>query len=317
MLPVVLDVDTGVDDALALLYAVAEPRLDLRAVTCVGGNTDLPDVLANTTAVLAVAGATGVPVHAGEPHPTSGPAVEVGERWHGADGLMGLRPAAADLEGLERPAVSAEHAVEAVARLATTGGPPLVLVPLGPQTTVAELVCRHPEAVAALDRIHFMGGGGTGGNITPAAEFNVHHDPAAADTVVRSGARVVMYGLEVFEEVRVAEADVRRLESAGGRACRLAARLLRASAAKQGLAEGTLGDAGAVAALARPDLATSVRRPVAVHVGDGPARGATVVDRRAHGGPPGEGFYDVDVVERVDAAALAGHVVDVLLARYG
>lgn len=313
-LPVVLDVDTGVDDALALLYAVAEPRLDLLAVTCVGGNTDLPDVLANTGAVLAVAGAADVPVHAGEPHPATGPVTEVGERWHGADGLMGLRPTAAELDGLPRPVVAADHAVEAIARLARSTDRSLVLVPLGPQTTVAELVRRHPDAVAALDRIHFMGGGGTGGNITPAAEFNVHHDPHAADAVVRSGARVVMYGLEVFEEVRVPEADVRRLEAAPSAACRLAARLLRASAAKQGLAEGTLGDAGAVAALVRPDLLTVVRRPVAVHVGDGPARGATVVDRRPHGGPPGEAFTDVDVVEALDARALAAHVVEVLLA---
>lgn len=317
-LPVVLDVDTGVDDALALLYAVAEPALGLRAVTCVGGNTDLPDVLANTTAVLAAAGAD-VAVHAGLAHPVGGPAVEVGERWHGADGLMGCRPDPDAAGGRPPLVVSEEHATDALARLARDGG--LTLVPLGPQSTVADLARAHEDAFADLARVHFMGGGGSGGNVTPAAEFNVHHDPAAADTVLRAadrrGVPVTMYGLEVFRRVRVPPDRVRALHEAAHPALRLAGRLLLAAAAKEGAPDATIGDAGAVAALARPDLVTVRRRSVAVQVEGGPARGQTVVDRRTSGPPVGEGWTDVDVVEDVDGPALAVSFVDTLEAFFG
>ncbi|MFC5379874.1 nucleoside hydrolase [Aquipuribacter nitratireducens] len=287
-------------------------------MTCVGGNTDLPDVLANTTAVLAAAGAD-LPVHAGLAHPGGGPAVEVGERWQGADGLMGCRPAPDASRGRPPLAVVEERATDALARLAVEGG--LTLVPLGPQSTVADLARAHEAAFARLGRIHFMGGSGSGGNVTPAAEFNVHHDPAAADTVLRTAGRcgvpVTMYGLEVFGRVRVPPDRVRALSEAAHPALRLAGRLLLAAAAKEGAPDATIGDAGAVAALARPDLVTVRRRPVAVQVDGGPARGQTVVDRRASGPPAGEGWTDVDVVEDVDGAALAAWFVDTLEAFFG
>lgn len=310
-LPVVLDVDTGVDDALALLYAVASPALDLRAVTCVGGNAALADVLANTAAVLAVAGAGDVAVHAGHAHPAGGPRPPA-EAWHGADGLMGCRPAVATTP--PRP----EHAVAALARLLRQGDEPLTLVPLAPQTTVADLLTRHPDVVPRLAAVHFMGGSGAGGNVTAAAEFNVHHDPEAAATVVGCGATVRMYGLDVFEDVRLPRSGIDRLRGAAHPALRLAGELCAASAARSGTPDACLGDAGAVAALVRPDLLRAVPRPVAVETGDGPARGATVVDRR-HGpgreGPAGAGR--VLVFEHVDGPRLAEHWLSTVFTRFG
>lgn len=309
-LPVVLDVDTGVDDALALLYAVASPHLDLRAVTCVGGNTDLEAVLANTAAVLAVAEAGDVPVHRGHAHPVTG-SKDPAEAWHGADGLMGCRPDVATApEG-------GEHAVEATARLARSATEPLTLVPLGPQTNVAALVRDHPDAVARLAAVHFMGGSGVGGNVTAAAEFNVHHDPDAVATVLGCGRPVRMYGLDVFEHVRLPRRDIEALLGAEHPALRLAGRLCRASAERSGTEDACLGDAGAVAALVRPDLLHSVRRTVAVHVGDGPAQGATVVDRREHGRDVLAEGHAVEVFEQVDGPALAAHWLRTLLSTWG
>jgi pyrimidine-specific ribonucleoside hydrolase len=309
VLPVVLDVDTGVDDALALLYAVASPRLDLRAVTCVGGNTDLDAVLANTAAVLAVAGGADVPVHRGHAHPVSGQK-DPAEAWHGVDGLMGCRP------GVVTAPEHGEHAVEALARLARAAAEPLTLVPLGPQTNVAALVREHPDAIERLAAVHFMGGSGVGGNVTAAAEFNVHHDPEAAAAVLGCGRPVRMYGLEVFEHVRLPAVDIEALLGAAHPALRLAGRLCRASAARSGTDDACLGDAGAGAALVRPDLLTAVRRTVAVHVGDGPAQGATVVDRREHGRDRLAEGHAVDVFEQVDGPALARHWLETMLSTW-
>ncbi len=300
--PVALDVDTGVDDALALLYAVASPALDLRLVSCVGGNSDLDAVVANTTAVLAVARAD-VPVHRGEAHPASGPRPPA-EAWHGADGLMGLRP------GVPVAAPRPAHAVEALAGLARAlaGSPArLTLVPLGPLTTVAALVQADPAVAGRLEAVHLMGGSGAGGNVTAAAEFNVHHDPEAAAVVLASGARVRMYGLDVFEQVRLPRRDVDALRREDHPALRLAGELCHASAARSGTDDAGLGDAGAVAALVRPDLVRTVVRDVAVETGDGPARGATVVDRRAGGRDRLWHGHPVEVHEEVDGPALAAH----------
>lgn len=308
--PVVLDVDTGVDDALALLYAVASPYLDLRAVTCVGGNAALEDVLANTTAVLAVAGAD-VPVHPGHAHPLSG-AKPPAEAWHGTDGLMGRRP-----DVTTRPPLP-EHAVAATARLVAESERRLTLVPLGPQTNVAELVTARPELVPRLAAVHFMGGSGAGGNVTAAAEFNVHHDPEAAAAVVTCGAPVRMYGLDVFEHVRLPRTGIDRLLAARHPALRLAGELCVASAARSATEDACLGDAGAVAALVRPDLLVSVERPVAVETGDGPARGETVVDRRpGRGRDVLAGAGPVVVYEQVDGPALAQHWLTTMFTWYG
>lgn len=298
--PVALDVDTGVDDALALLFAVASPLVDLRLVTCVGGNADLDAVTANTAAVLAVAGSD-VPVHRGHAHPLSGPRPPA-EAWHGADGLMGCRP-----EVAVRP-VRPEHAVEALAGLAVAlagAGDPLTVVPLGPQTTVAALLTGDPAAAGRLRLVHLMGGSGVGGNVTAAAEFNVHHDPEAAAAVVSSGVPVAMYGLEVFEHVRLPRADIDALRTEQHPALRLAGELCHASAARSGTDDACLGDAGAVVALVRPDLVRTEVRDVAVETGDGPARGATVVDRRRGGREQLWHGHPVTVHEEVDGAAVA------------
>lgn len=301
-LPVALDVDTGVDDALALLYAAASPALDLRLVTCVGGNTGLDEVVANTSAVLAVAGCD-VPVHRGHAHPLAGPRPPA-EAWHGTDGLMGCRP------DVPVAPVRAEHAVEAVAALAVelSAAPErLTLVPLGPLTTVAALLTADRAVAGRLEAVHLMGGSGVGGNVTAAAEFNVHHDPEAAAAVVASGARVRMYGLEVFEHVRLPRADIDALRGETHPVLRLAGELCHASAARSGTDDACLGDAGAVAALVRPDLVRTVVRDVAVETGHGPARGATVVDRRDAGRDRQASGHPVEVHEEIDGPALAAH----------
>lgn len=323
-IPLLLDVDTGIDDALALLYAVRHPRLDLRAVGCVAGNTRLEHVVRNTLAVLSVAGADDVPVAAGHACPLLGEPVDAGG-YHGADGLLGVR-----VDAPER-VPTAGHAVDLLRTTVMASTEPVVLCPLGPLTDVAVLLRTYPEVLDRMVRVQLMGGSGTGGNMTAAAEFNVFCDPEAAAVVLGSGGPTWMYGLDVFDRVVVVPEQIHALLAADHPAPRLAGRLLAAVVALRPEQVPTLGDAGAVAALCRPEMVTFVPRRVVVDTGRGPGRGQTIVDRRGDPGEADPGEADpgeagpgevgpgsgtgalVHVAETVDGVALAQHVVDVLL----
>ena len=177
-LPVVLDVDTGVDDACALLLAALHPRLDLRAVTCVGGNAPLADVVRNTLVVLETAGRGDVPVGIGAARPLLEEPVDA-RHVHGDDGMADLGMPAPTLHPDPRPAIDLlRDTIEEQA----AAGVPVTVVPLAPMTNLALLARVHPQAFARIGRIVFMGGGVDISNATAAAEFNVFHDPQAAST---------------------------------------------------------------------------------------------------------------------------------------
>ncbi len=275
-LPVLLDVDTGVDDALALLFAAAHPGIDLLGVSCVAGNASLERVVENTLRVLAVGGAGHVPVAAGARRPLSEPARDAG-RVHGADGLAGiaLPPAARVPEP--------EGAVAFLHRAILGAAQPVTLVALAPQTNLALLLRTHPEVAGNLERIVFMGGSASTGNATAVAEFNVWHDPEAAAIVLDSGVPTYMYGLDVFNRVAIPEALAHELAGAADPRTALVGALLshRIMAGDGGepVYSGLIGDAGAVCALVDPGALHVERRPVRVELA-GYSRGQTVVDRR-------------------------------------
>ncbi|MEU2618634.1 nucleoside hydrolase [Streptomyces sp. NPDC007157] len=303
-IPVIIDCDTGVDDALALLFAVRHPGIDLRAVTCVAGNTDVDGVVRNTLTVLERAGAGDVPVARGAERPLI-EAARSARHVHGTDGMgdLGLpaptrRPADVD-------------AVTLLRREILTSPRPVTLVPTAPLTNIALLLRTHPEVTRNIERIVFMGGAVATGNATPVAEFNVWHDPEAAAILLTAGVPITMYGLDVFQRVVVPGADVRRLRASAEPGARLAGDLLAHRPAAPDPdgddADGGLGDAGAVCAVADPVGLTTRRLPVEVSLAPGPTRGQTVVDRRPrpgeaeiHGG--GREQAMVDVALDVDVA---------------
>ncbi|MEW2510365.1 nucleoside hydrolase [Streptomyces sp. NPDC046870] len=302
-IPVIIDCDTGVDDALALLFAVRHPGLDLRAVTCVAGNTDVDGVVRNTLTVLEQAGAPAVPVARGAERPLLEPARPA--PVHGADGMGDL-----GLPAPTRTPVDID-AVSLLRREILASPRPVTLIPTAPLTNIALLLRTHPEVTRNIERIVFMGGAVATGNATPVAEFNVWHDPEAAAILLTAGVPITMYGLDVFQRVVVDSAEVHRLRASGEPGTRLAGELLAHRPAHQGeppQAEeaGGLGDAGAVCAVADPQGITTRRLPVEVSLAPGPARGQTIVDRRPR---PGESEIHeggreralVDVALEVDA----------------
>ncbi|MEV7125017.1 nucleoside hydrolase [Streptomyces sp. NPDC093260] len=278
--PVIIDCDTGVDDALALLFAVRHPGLDLRAVTCVAGNTDVDQVVRNTLTVLEQAGSPPLPVARGAERPLIEP-LRTAHHVHGHDGMgdLGLpapRRGAADVD-----------AVTLLRREILASPRPVTLIPTAPLTNIALLLRTHPEVTRNIDRIVFMGGAVGAGNATAVAEFNVWHDPEAAAILLTAGVPITMYGLDVFQRVIVPAEDVRRLWASGEPGAVLAGRLLahRDPVTSEEDPAGGLGDAGAVCAVADPAGLTTRRLPVEVNLAPGPARGQTVVDRRPR---PGE-----------------------------
>ncbi|MEV0176783.1 nucleoside hydrolase [Streptomyces sp. NPDC050803] len=281
-IPVIIDCDTGVDDALALLFAVRHPALDVRAVTCVAGNTDVDGVVRNTLTVLECAGAGDIPVARGAQRPLIEP-VRVARHVHGEDGMGDLGLAAPTRRPVDMDAVS-------LLRQEILASPrPVTLIPTAPATNIALLLRTHPEVVRNIERIVFMGGAVATGNATAVAEFNVWHDPEATAILLTAGVPITMYGLDVFTQVVVPGADVRRLRASSDPALRLAGDLLSHRPATPDAdgddPGGGIGDAGAVCAVVDPGGLTTELLPVEVSLAPGPTRGQTVVDRRPR---PGE-----------------------------
>jgi len=312
--PVILDVDTGVDDACAVLLAALHPGLDLRAVTCVGGNAGVDDVVRNTLTVLQAAGRPDVPVARGAARPLLEPARDA-RHVHGEDGMADL--------GWPAPQRTADgrHALELLRDLLTEAAASgneddrITLVPMAPLTNVALLLRAWPEVAAGLREIVLMGGAAHVGNATASAEFNIWHDPEAAAVVLEAagelGVPVTMYGLDVFYDVRVSAEDAAALVAQGGRgAAELAGRLVAFQCERFGTPDATIGDAGAVCAVIARDGLRTERLPVRVELAGTWSRGRTIVDRRDWSGdlahdPHGQAPTRVDVALEVDAARYA------------
>ncbi len=272
-----LDVDTGVDDAMAILFAVGHPGIDLLGIGCVAGNTTLENVVTNTLRVLDIAGADDVPVAVGAPRPLLAPARP--SHFHGVDGLADL-----DLPAPSRAPV-AEPAVEFYREAILAAEGPVTLAGIGPLTDFALLLRQHPELADRVERLVFMGGAVSGGNATPVAEFNVWQDPEATAICLDAGVPVEMYPLDVFTRMRVPAAERAALAAAPRRAAPFVARLLDHLAPEpvDPAHVAGIGDAGAIVWLARPDLFEAGEFPVRVEL-EGRSRAQTVVDRRIHVG---------------------------------
>jgi pyrimidine-specific ribonucleoside hydrolase len=274
-IPIVLDVDTGTDDALAILYAVSHPDLDVLGISCVAGNSGLDQVVINTNKVLAAAGAPDIPVAAGARQPLIERA-RPESAFHGQDGLGGIA-----LPDSARP--RRESAVEMLREVILGSADPVTLVALAPQTNLAMLLTVHPEVIDRLTRIVFMGGSASSGNVTAVAEFNVWQDPEAATCVIESPVPTGMYGLDVFTRLAVDRSTADRFCGSTQPAINLAGELLYRRGARSDRPGhhyvGLIGDAGALVYLTNPELFRAQVLPVRVNL-SGLGRGQTIVDRR-------------------------------------
>ncbi|HET6355354.1 nucleoside hydrolase [Streptomyces sp.] len=273
--PIIIDCDPGHDDALAIVLAAGDPAIDLLAITTVAGNQTVEKTTLNARRVCTVAGITGVPIAAGCAQPLVQPLL-VADDVHGDSGMDGPQ--------FGEPTVDAvpEHAVDLIHRILTTHPEPVTLVPTAPLTNIALLLTRYPDSTAHIREIVLMGGSTGRGNRTPAAEFNIHVDPEAADIVFRSGVPVTMCGLNVTHQALATPDVLARLEGLGSELGRICAQLITyfASTYKRlwGFDSPPLHDPVAVARVIDPAIVNCVEASVAVELRGQYTRGATVVD---------------------------------------
>ncbi|WP_159606724.1 nucleoside hydrolase [Agromyces humi] len=303
--PVILDVDTGVDDALAILFAVRHPGIEVLGITCVAGNASLAQVVDNTLRVLDAVGAPDLPVAAGAVRPLLEPPRSAGH-VHGLDGLGGV-----PLPPTQRRPEPV-GAVELLRRLILEHPTPVTLVALAPQTNLALLLRTYPEVAGNLERIVFMGGSASVGNATAVAEFNVWHDPEAAAIVLDANVPAYMYGLDVFNRVAVEQEVAAALEHGDDPLGRVVGALLghriALSADEQEEYTGLIGDAGAVCSIVDPLALRTEVRPVRVELA-GYGRGQTLVDLRGRRGEDmvhglADEWANVEIALEVDATRL-------------
>lgn len=210
-LPILIDTDPGIDDALAFFLACASPELDLRAVTTVAGNVGINRTTRNAAHLLALAGKGQVPVHRGADRPLR-QALATIEDIHGQNGLGGVV-----LPG-EAPTPAQDSATTALIRHLGSAAPEsLTVVLLGPQTNMALALQERPEIARAVRQFVVMGGtiDPEGGNSTRYAEFNIHTDPEAAALVLDAGRPMVWIPLEVARQAGVDAAWIEALRRAG------------------------------------------------------------------------------------------------------
>lgn len=281
----VMDVDTGTDDAIAIMCAVKHPELDLAGVTTVNGNVPLRNTTENTLRVLDYLGAA-VPVYAGSARPYArdcfpdGVRERAGSDWHGE--YLDLPPATS------RPADG-----NAAQFLADTfmgpRGTETVLVPTGPLTNIALAIRLEPRIVDRVPRVVLMGGGYRQANRTAVAESNIWMDPEAARVVLTAGFRdLTIVPLDATHQALITIADCERMEAAGHPAATAAAAFtrqrIRAHDRNAPLSiphSAPVHDALCVAALVEPAVLRQVGGyPVDVEVSGTLTVGQTVLDTR-------------------------------------
>ncbi|GAB4081250.1 nucleoside hydrolase [Modestobacter muralis] len=301
--PLVVDTDPGIDDALALLLALASPEVDLQLVTTVHGNVDLAQTTENALRVLHLAGRSDVPVAAGARSSLVVPLARRAGHVHGEAGLGGvvLPPSVA--------AVDPRPAVVALAELLMRSDRPVTVAAIGPLTNIALLVSVYPDAAARIGRLVVMGGSASrGGNVTAAAEFNVWADPEAAAVVFAAGLPTVLVGLDVTLPTVLTEAGIARFAAAGPIGAQAAAVLrqyLDHARTSYGIDGVVVHDALALTEAIVPGTLHTVPRDVVVDTGPGAGRGQTLVDRRS----PSTSDTAVAVAEGVDSDAAVEFLV--------
>ena len=191
---VIIDADTGTDDAIALVMAVNSQELQIEGITAVAGNARLADTTRNALRLMSYLGRPDVPISKGADRP-----LKVKNRfayhYHGPRGLTTRLPTtdstAIDLRAPEYLHTAAEQA-----------GGELEIIALGPLTNVARAINRSPDKMGHVKRIYVMGGAvEVPGNVTPSAEFNIYADPHAASIVFDSGIPITLVGLDVGDAV--------------------------------------------------------------------------------------------------------------------
>lgn len=296
---VILDVDTGTDDAVALMIAALSPDIDLIGATTVNGNTLVHNCTENTLRVFDWIGLPSIPVHQGMDRPlarTQMEQLQPASRIHGD--LLDLPPGKSGVQ------VQPGHAVDWLIETYLESDGDIVLCPVGPLTNIATAIQKEPRILDAIPEIVIMGGAHDHGNSTASAEFNIWLDPEAARIVVNCGRPIRVIPLDATHRALVATEDAERLRALGTPAGEAAARFVLkridgydATQPMHRPGAAPVHDALAVCAIIDPTIVTTYEIPVDVEVFAELSVGRTVCDFRFRSGKPANVSFAMDADE--------------------
>jgi len=274
---IIIDTDPGQDDALAILLALASPEIEILGITAAAGNVPLTLTEKNIRKICELAGRTDIKVFAGCDKPMEG-ALVTAEYVHGWTGIDGATLADPTMPLQEK------HAVDFIidTLMAEPEGT-VTICTLGPLTNLGTALTKSPEIAKRIKRIVSMGGGlFEGGNITPAAEFNIYVDPKAAKIAFGCGAPIVIIPLDVTHKVLTTKPRVAAFRNFGTPVGEAVAGWLeyfeRFDVEKYGSEGGPLHDPNVIAYLLKPELYAGRRCNVEVETTSELTKGMTVAD---------------------------------------
>ncbi len=291
-IPVVIDVDTGTDDAICMTAAILnQDKLDIKAFTAVCGNVSVEKTSQNTLDIVDYLG-TSYPVAAG----ASKPLVQdiTFAISHGSTGLGDVQLPTSSRDFLPDPAC------EVIYRCAKEENGNLEVLATGPLTNVALAIRNHPDICSLIRRITIMGGSLIGGNMTPVSEFNIYNDPEAAKIVFESGIELVMVGLDVTLKpclpTEVVE-EMNKISSPHADLVRRIFSFMQRRSAEFGGDAPNLHDVIALASIVAPKLFTMKDYYTTIELNGALTRGMTVADFRnvSEKAPNVHAAVDIDI----------------------
>lgn len=302
-IPVIIDCDPGLDDAVALLMAGVNEKIDIKAVTAVAGNQTLDKVGNNVLRILGFGGID-VPVALGFDRPIIRE-LNIASEVHGEDGLYGIKIPESTLK------LSNLHAIDLIAKILKESEKKITLIPMGPLTNIAMFLKKYPELKDKIERISLMGGAINGGNRTSAAEFNIFVDPEAADIVFKSELPITMCGLDVTHKAIVFKEDIEKIKSISNPVAKLLGDILEnlSKYHKEDGIEGCyLHDPVAVSCVANPNIIKTIPLKVDIELQGKYTTGATVgnFNKRFNHNP------NADVAFHIDREAFVKEIIELM-----
>lgn len=280
---IILDVDTGIDDAMAIFYAVRRPGIKLEALTTTFGNTDTSIATENTLKILELLGRPDIPVAKGVARSLIRPYKRMADHVHGSNGLGDVDLPAPSIRAVD------EHAIDLMIRLVKENPGEITLVPVGPITNVALALTKAPEIAKLAKGIVVMGSTifhpGIHGPVAPMVDANFANDPEAAHIVLQSGADVTLVGMDVTMTTLLSTDMMDEIVAAGDPASTTLMRITEFyvnsyKTMYPGIKGCGLHDPLAVAVAEDPSLVGMERMYVDVELQGELTRGSTVADRR-------------------------------------
>lgn len=250
---IIIDCDPGIDDAIAILLAIADPEIKLMGITTIAGNISVEKTFKNARKITELAGKSDIPVFKGTSRPLMFAAGKT-TMVHGENGLGGIK--------LPEPVQedSGYHAVDFIIKTVMDNPGEIIICPIGPLTNIALALIKEPALADNIKDIVLMGGAAfCPGNITAYAEFNFYVDPHAAHIVFDTARHVTMLGLDVTEKVDIRTGLCDILET-GNHVAQISASMSRVYAMK----DPYLHDPCAIAYVINPDLFSGIKGNIAI-----------------------------------------------------